>query len=219
MISSGLQQLDKFLGGGIPSSVITDFYGANGTGKTQFLLQVSLNTIKDKGNVLYFDTTGGFRPERILEMQRNQNLDINILDKITVSRITNTFEQINSIKKINPETFSLIVIDNVTDLFSYEYKTNESTFQKNSIFMRYMHDLSLVAIDFDLPVVVTNMIRNIEDKEMENMKKAIDLFTHIKIKLAKKSNKYFGEANWLSNKFSFSYVINPSGLFEYTEDF
>jgi len=219
MISSGLQQLDEFLGGGIPSRVITDFYGANGTGKTQFLLQISLNAIKNNGNVLYFDTTGGFRPERILEMRRNQNLDINILDKITVSRITNTSEQINSIKKINPKTFSLIVIDNITDLFSYEYKTNESTFQKNSIFMRYMHDLSLLAIDFDLPIVVTNMIRNIDDKEMENMKKAIDIFTHIKIKLSKKSNKYFGEANWLSNKLSFSYVINPSGLFEYTEDF
>lgn len=219
MISSGLQQLDDFLCGGIPSSVITDIYGANGTGKTQLLLQISLNAIKNKGNILYLDTTGGFRPERILEMQENQNLDINILDKITVSRITNTYEQINSIKKIDPKNFSLIVIDNITDLFSYEYKTNESIFQKNSIFMRYMHDLSSLAIDFDLPVVITNMIRNIEDKEMENMRKAIDLFTHIKVKLSKKSNKYFGEANWLTNRLSFSYVINQSGISEYTEDF
>ena len=219
MISTGLQKLDKFLGGGIPSNVITDIYGANGTGKTQFLLQISLNTIKNHGNVLYLDTTGGFRPERILEMQRNLNLEDNILDKITVSRITNTSEQVNSIKKVDPNDFSLIVIDNITDLFSYEYKTNESIFKKNSMFMRHMHDLSSLALDFELPIVITNMIRNIDDKERENMRNAIDLFTHIKIKLSKNSNKFFGEANWLLNKISFSYVINKSGIFEYPEAF
>jgi len=47
MISTGLQRLDEFLCGGIPSSVITDIYGANGTGKTQFLFQISLNAIKN----------------------------------------------------------------------------------------------------------------------------------------------------------------------------
>jgi len=219
MISTGLQQLDKFLCGGIPSNVITDIYGANGTGKTQFLLQISINAIKNNGNVLYLDTTGGFRPERILEMQKNQNLDMNILDKITVSRLTNTSEQVHSIKNIKNNQFSLIVIDNITDLFSYEYKTNESIFKKNSLFMRHMHDLSSFALDNNIPIVITNMIRNIEENEVENMRKAIDIFTHIKIKLSKRSTKYFGEANWLLNKLAFSYVINRSGIFEYTEDF
>ncbi len=66
MISTGLQKLDKFLSGGIPSSVITDIYGANGTGKTQLLLQISINVIKNCGNVLFLDTTGVFRQELIL---------------------------------------------------------------------------------------------------------------------------------------------------------
>ena len=131
MISTGLQKLDKILSGGIPSSVITDIYGANGTGKTQLLLQISINAVKDGGTVLYFDTTGGFSPERILEMQKHQNLDGNILDKITVSRITNTAEQINSIKNFNEMNFSLLVIDNITDLFSYEYTSEKSIFKKN----------------------------------------------------------------------------------------
>jgi len=219
MISTGLQKLDKFLSGGIPSGAITDIYGANGTGKTQLLLQISINVIKNGGNILYLDTTGGFRPERILEMQKNQNLEINILDKITVSRITNTFEQINSIKNIKQGKFSLVVIDNITDLFSYEYKSEESIFKKNSLFMKYIHDLSLIAINNNIPIVITNMIRNIDDKDVENMRKAIDLFTHIKIKLSKNSSKYHGEVNWLLNNYSFSYVINASGLSEYSEDF
>jgi len=219
MISTGLQQLDEFLSGGIQSSVITDIYGANGTGKTQLLLQISINAIKNGGTVLYLDTTGGFRPERILEMQKSQNLELDILDKITVSRITNTSEQINSIKNLKQVKFSLIVIDNITDLFSYEYKTGESVFKKNSLFMKHMHDLSLIAINNNIPIVITNMIRNIDDKDVENMRKAIDLFTHIKIKLSKNSSKYHGDVNWLLNHQTFSYIIDASGLSEDTEDF
>ena len=219
MISTGLQKLDEFLSGGIPSSAITDIYGANGTGKTQLLLQITINVIKKGGTVLYVDTTGEFRPERILDMQRNQNLEINILDKITVSRITNTSEQINSIKNIKKENFSLIVIDNITDLFSYEYKTEKAIFKKNSLFMKYLRELSLIAINNKIPIVISNMIRNIENKDVENMRKAIDLFTHIKIKLSKNSSKYHGEVNWLLNHHSFSYTINAAGLSEYSEDF
>ncbi len=219
MISTGLQKLDEFLTGGLPSSGITDIYGANGTGKTQLLLQITINTIKNGGTVLFLDTTGGFRPERILEMQKHQNLEVDILDKITVSRITNTSEQINSIKNLKQVNFSLIVIDNITDLFSYEYKTEESIFKKNSLFMKHLHDLSLISINNNIPIVITNMIRNIDDKDVENMRKAIDLFTHIKIKLSKNSSRYHGEVNWLLNYHTFSYIIDASGLSEYTEDF
>ncbi|MFB5647268.1 MAG: ATPase domain-containing protein [Candidatus Nitrosomaritimum yanchengensis] len=218
MISTGLKKLDEILKGGIPSSAITDIYGANGTGKTQLLLQICINSIKNEGIVLFLDTTGGFRPERILEIQKHQNLDLNILDKITISRIRNTSEQINSIKNPDLGRFSLIVIDNITDLFSYEYKTEEAIFEKNSLFMRHLHDLSLIALTKKIPIVITNMIRNMGDKEVENMRRAIDLYTHIKIKLSKNSSKYHGEVNWLLNHDTFTYQIGSSGLTD-NEDF
>jgi len=211
--------LDEFLRGGIPPSIITDIFGANGTGKTQLLLQISINAIKNNGKVLFLDTTGGFRPERIIEIQKNQNLEIEILDKITVSRITNTSEQINTIKNLKNDNFSLIVIDNVTDLFSYEYKKEESISLKNMLFMRHLHDLSLFAITHNIPVVISNMIRNTGDEEVENMRKAMDIFTHIKIKLSKNSSKFHGEATWLLNRETFSYSIGKLGLSENTEDF
>ena len=218
MISTGLEKLDEFLLGGIHNSVITDIFGANATGKTQLILQICINTIKSDGNVLFLDTTGGFRPERILEMQKNQNLDYDLLEKITVLRITNTSEQINSIKIMTEQNFSLIAIDNITDLFSYEYQNEDLTFQKNDLFMKFMRQLSLVSINKKIPVVITNMIRNIEGKEMENMKSAIDLFTHIKIKLSKTSSKFKGEIKWLNQTNHFSYQINSSGLTQNTED-
>ena len=71
MIKTGLLKIDNFLSGGIPNGLIVDIFGGSGTGKTQLLLQLSINSIKNNGNVLYLDTTGGFRPERILEIQKN----------------------------------------------------------------------------------------------------------------------------------------------------
>ncbi|QUC64485.1 recombinase RecA [Nitrosopumilus sp. K4] len=218
MISTGLEKLDEFLLGGIHEGIITDIYGANGTGKTQLLLQICINSIKNGGTVLFLDTTGGFRPERIIDMQSEQFSNLNYLEKITVLRITNTSEQIKSLETISSENSSLVVIDNISDLFSYEYPSEDLIFQKNTIFMKFLHDLSLISIEKKIPIVVSNMVRNVDGKEIENMKSAIDLFTHIKIKLSKNSTKFKGQINWLSNKNIFSYIITKSGLTSNTED-
>ena len=212
MISTGLKKIDDFLSGGIPNGVIVDIFGGNGTGKTQLLLQLSINSIKNGGKVLFLDTTGGFRPERILEIQKKSNSNLNLLNNIIVSRITNTSEQINSIKNFKENNFSLIIIDNITDLFSYEYKNNQSIFKKNSLFMKYMRELSLYAVTHKVPIVITNMIRNSNEQEVENMSTAIDLFTHIKIHLFKNSTIYNGEISSPFNKENFSYTITSSGL-------
>ena len=214
MISTGLKKIDDFLSGGIPNGVIVDIFGGNGTGKTQLLLQLSINSIKNGGKVLFLDTTGGFRPERILEIQKKSNSNLNLLNNILVSRITNTSEQINSIKNFKENNFSLIIIDNITDLFSYEYKNNQSIFKKNSLFMKYMRELSLYAVTHKVPIVITNMIRNSNEQEVENMSTAIDLFTHIKIHLFKNSSIYNGEISSPFNKENFSYTITSSGLFD-----
>jgi len=212
MISTGLKKIDDFLSGGIPNGVIVDIFGGNGTGKTQLLLQLSINSIKNGGKVLFLDTTGGFRPERILEIQKKSNSNLNLLNNILVSRITNTSEQINSIKNFKENNFSLIIIDNITDLFSYEYKNNQSIFKKNSLFMKYMRELSLYAVTHKVPIVISNMIRNSNEQEVENMSTAIDLFTHIKIHLFKNSSIYNGEISSPFNKENFSYTITSSGL-------
>ena len=215
---NGIQKLNDFLTDKISKGLLVDIFGGNGTGKTQLLLQLLTNSITNGGNVLFFDTTGGFRPERILEIQKQSESQLDFLQKITVSRLTNTSEQIKSIQKLENENFSLIVIDNITDLFSYEYQKDESTFEKNSLFMKYMYELSKFSIRKKVPVVFSNMIRNIEGKEIENMKSAIDPFTHIKIHLFKNSSKFHGEIYWALNKKQFTYKINIFGLSDYSED-
>ena len=90
MISTGLKKLDQLLGGGIKEGLITDVYGSNATGKTQLALQISLNVLKNGGQVLFQDTTNEFRPERLVEMMRKQEISSALLEKIKVGLITNT---------------------------------------------------------------------------------------------------------------------------------
>ncbi|RNJ75209.1 MAG: recombinase RecA [Nitrosopumilus sp. B06] len=208
-VSTGLQKLDAFLSGGIPRGVITDVFGGNGTGKTQLLLQLAASSVRSGDRVLYIDTTGKFRPERIVEIQRQSGAAPN-LEKITASRITNTSEQIRSTQTMLD--FSLVIIDSITDLFTYEYAGRESVLERNSLFMKYMRTISNIATSKGIPVVVANTVRTINETEIESMKSAIDPFTHIKIHLSHIGNKFHGRVYWALAEEDFAYELGASGL-------
>lgn len=210
MIRTGLEKLDEVLGDSIRSGTITDVFGESGAGKTQLVMQIIANSVLDN-NVFYQDTTGNFRPERLLEMVPSK--DPKFLDKITVGRITNVIEQQNSLDKIKKSDFSLIVIDSVTDLFSFEYPKEEQFLEKTTQFSKYMKRLSQIAFETKIPIIITNMMRKVDQTEQENMESIISLYTHIKIKLAKKQAIYEGQV-FLNpiKKNQFSYVITKQGL-------
>ena len=212
MISTGLKKLDQFLGGGIKEGLITDVYGSSGTGKTQLILQISLNVLKNGGQVLFQDTTNGFRPERLVEIMGKQEINSALLEKIKVGLITNTTQQIQYLSKISIKNFSLIVIDNITDLFSFEYSKKEHALEKHIFFMKYMHDLSNIAINTKIPIIVTNTVGKINDFETENLEKSISMFTHIKIRLSKNNNERICQVISPFENKKFSYIITPSGL-------
>ncbi|MFB3048427.1 MAG: ATPase domain-containing protein [Nitrosopumilaceae archaeon] len=214
MISTGIKKLDQILDGGIKNGIITDIFGARGTGKTHLAMQISINSLQNGGTVLFLDTTGEFRPERMLEIIKTRHLEPSLLENVKVGRVTNTGEQIQYLSKIKEmDNFSLIIIDNITDLFSFEYSKELQVLEKNILFMRYMHDLSLIAIQKRIPIIITNMIRKIDKTEKENLYNSISLFTHLKINLIKKDAKYFGEIMpSFQEKRLFSYLITEEGL-------
>ncbi len=94
MIKTGLKKLDQSLDGGIKEGLITDVYGQNATGKTQLTFQICINAIKNEKNVLFQDTTGNFRPERLIEyMQNLASIAINAKIPIVVTNSIRTFDE------------------------------------------------------------------------------------------------------------------------------
>jgi DNA repair protein RAD51 len=218
MIKTGLEKLDDILGGGIKNGTITDIFGASGTGKTQLVLQIMVNSLLDGGTIFYQDTTGTFRPERLLDLFKPKGLDPIFLDKVTVGRITNTSEQIANISKISESNFSLVIIDNITDLFSFEYSKEEQMREKTNQFAKYMKELSNVVFEKKIPIIIVNMVRKIGENEQENLEPVISLFTHIKIKLTKQASNYEGQVSISPlKKNRFWYKITKEGLVEVAE--
>ena len=216
MITTELKKLDDILIDGISDGTITDIFGFRGTGKTQMALQISLNLLKDEKTVLFVDTTGEFRPERLLEILKNRNLDNSLLNRLKIARVTNTQEQIDLIQKIkSTNDVAMLIIDNVADLFSFEYSKKEQFNLQYQKFMNYMHDLAQLAINKKIPIVITNQLMNANDTEYEKMNYSISNYTHQKIKLEKQRDQY--QATILSpfsQKIRFFYKIKKMGLVE-----
>ena len=214
MISTGLLGLDKLLGGGIAAGTITDIFGPAGSGKTQLALQICVNLL-DRGNVVYQDTSGGFRPERLLGLVQSRGKNEKLLDKVIVARITNVAEQVNYVNKIAEINPSLVVIDDVTSLFSFEYSKESSTLEKHVRFMEYMRMLSLVAIQMKIPIVITNTVRSSGNEETENLDKSISMFTHRKVQLTKMGQKFIAQVfPFFGLGKQISYEITKNGVVE-----
>jgi RecA/RadA recombinase len=159
IISTGSLSLDRLLGGGIRTGLVTDIYGPSGTGKSQLCFSLCVNSakhLKQKEMIMFVDTVGTFRPERVSEIA-NQERNNEILDKIIFIRAFSTNDQIKSIKKIYNIKPLLIIIDSATSLFSTEYKGAS----RHLVLMNHLHELSFAAINFDCAVVITNMVRNV----------------------------------------------------------
>mmetsp|Transcript_45756 Transcript_45756/g.143133 ORF Transcript_45756/g.143133 Transcript_45756/m.143133 type:complete len:275 (-) Transcript_45756:26-850(-) len=69
-----VRNLDRLLGGGVAASAVTEFCGVPGIGKTQFAMQIAVNTTIPlsyggvEGEAIVIDTEGSFMPERVEQM-------------------------------------------------------------------------------------------------------------------------------------------------------
>ena len=80
----------------------------------------------------------------------------------------------------------LVIIDNISDLFSFEY-TQSLSAEKHMKLMRLMHELALCAINYDVAIVITNNVRFDGYENKEYLGRSIATFTHVKIELEKDS--------------------------------
>jgi RecA/RadA recombinase len=159
IIHTGSISIDRLLGGGIRTGIVTDIYGQSGAGKSQLCFTLCANYAKhsrQEDRILFIDTVGTFRPERISEIAGSRKSNT-VLNKIMFVRALNTYDQINAIGLIPDINPRLVIIDTATSLFSYEFKGAT----RHLVLMNYIHRLSRAAINFDCAVVITNMVRDV----------------------------------------------------------
>ena len=215
MISSQIGSLDKIFSGGLQNGIITEISGLRGTGKTQLALQFAIDPLSNNKKILFIDTTVEFRPERFLQMLQSRNLPASLLENLHVSRVTDTHKQIEILKTLDKNYFSLLIIDNITDLFAFEYSKKEHLIEKNTNFGNYMINLSQITQSEDIPIIITNQIFSYDEINYQRMHAQLENYIHQKIYLEKINNK---NTCTISSPFiqntKFNYKMTDSGIEE-----
>ena len=170
-ITTGSQELDDLLGGGVETGSVIEFFGEFRTGKTQIMHQLCVNVQLPRekggleGNALYIDTEGTFRPERIIQMAEAHDLDHKkVLKNIVFGRAYNSDHQILLIKEaanlIKEKNVKLIVVDSLIGHFRSEYIGRGTLATRQQTINSHLHDLlRMCDIYPELGVVVTNQVQ------------------------------------------------------------
>ncbi|MFX1304491.1 MAG: DNA repair and recombination protein RadA [Promethearchaeota archaeon] len=174
-ITTGSQELDDLLGGGVETGSVIEFFGEFRTGKTQIMHQLCVNVqlTEEKGGLegkaLYVDTEGTFRPERIIQMSEGLDLDHKkVLKNIIFGRAYNSDHQILLIKEaanlIKENNIKLIVVDSLIGHFRSEYIGRGTLANRQQTINSHLHDLlRLCDIYPDLAILVTNQVQSKPD--------------------------------------------------------
>ncbi|MFX1313168.1 MAG: DNA repair and recombination protein RadA [Promethearchaeota archaeon] len=169
-LTTGSQNLDDLLGGGIEPGALTEIFGEYRTGKTQIAHQLCVNVQLQyeqgglEGTALYIDSEGTFRPERIIQMALAIDLDYNdVLRNITVGRAYNSDHQILLVREahriIIDKKIKLIVVDSLISHFRSEYIGRGTLAERQQILNSHIHDLlRLTEIYDELAVIFTNQV-------------------------------------------------------------
>ncbi|RLI79150.1 DNA repair and recombination protein RadA [Archaeoglobales archaeon] len=167
-ISTGSRSFDELLGGGVEVRAITEFFGESSSGKSQLCFQLAVNVQlpKDKGGlegaVIFIDTEGTLRPERILQMAAAKGLGRDVLSNIYAAQAYTTEKQIRLLESVfelaERLNVRLLIVDSLTANFRREFAGRAAMQNRSKKLNEFMEILRKFIRKFDAAAVVTNQI-------------------------------------------------------------
>ena len=168
-INTGSEALDELLGGGVETSAITEAHGKFASGKTQLGFQLCVNVQLPvgkgglDGSILFLDTEGTFRPERIESIAKAAGMDPkDALSRIYFVRALTTSQQILTIERadklIRENNIKLIIVDSMMALFRSEFMGRGALGERQQKLNSHIHKLQMLADTYGLAVYITNQV-------------------------------------------------------------
>lgn len=168
-ITTGSQDLDTLLQGGIETGAITEVFGEFRTGKSQLChtlsvtAQLPVDMGGGEGKVLYIDTEGTFRPARIVSIARRFGLDENdAMNNIAYARAYNTDHQFQLLNQaaqmMSKARFSLLVVDSIMALYRTDYSGRGELSSRQNALAKFLRQLQRLADEFGIAIIITNQV-------------------------------------------------------------
>ncbi|MFH0870035.1 MAG: DNA repair and recombination protein RadA [archaeon] len=165
-LSTGSNNLNKLLGGGVETGAITECFGAYGSGKTQIghMLTVQCLMRDPDAAVLYIDTENTFRPNRIRQFSEGLGIDyLDILRRVKAARAFNSDHQMLLVDKAEEMIkqglkVKLIVVDSLTAHFRAEFVGRGTLAERQQKLNKHMHALAKLADMYNLAIYVSNQV-------------------------------------------------------------
>ncbi|XP_041363265.1 meiotic recombination protein DMC1/LIM15 homolog [Gigantopelta aegis] len=170
-VSSGSQELDKLLRGGIESMAITEAFGEFRTGKTQLshtlcvTAQLPGANGYTGGKVVFIDTENTFRPDRLRSIADRFNLDQNaVLDNVLYARAYTSEHQYELMDYVaakfyeEPGVFKLLIVDSIMALFRVDFCGRGELADRQQKLAQLLSRLQKTAEEYNVAVFVTNQM-------------------------------------------------------------
>jgi len=123
-ISTGCEDFDKMIGGGLTTGNVYEVYGYSGCGKTQLCLSSAAVCLSNGGFVIYIDTKGDFCVERFKEILKlkcgfggREQLNDRLLQRMkfcTASSSDQLQDAVTQMNLLDVPIVNLLVIDNIS---------------------------------------------------------------------------------------------------------
>lgn len=165
-IKTNSVELDKLYGGGLESGGIHEGYGKASSGKSQLGFQLCVNVQEQypDSKVIFVDTEGTWRPQRIRQMAEARKLNaINILKNIYVIKPFNTDMQLFAFEKaeelIKKEgNIKLIVLDSLLNHFRNDYQARGKLADRQQKLNKHLHHLNKIAQIYNVVIYYSNQV-------------------------------------------------------------
>ena len=156
---SGSPNIDNFLGGGFEYGIITQIYGASGTGKTNICTQLAVQCIRSGKKTVLIDTEG-FSAERFSQIAGK---DAKQLASELIIYEPKDFRQqysaIMDIEKIVSTGIELIIVDSIILFYRFGLGANDNN---NTNIRRQLVEqlagLYRLARKYNMVIVITNQV-------------------------------------------------------------
>lgn len=170
-LSTGASKLDQMLGGGVESCSITELFGEFRCGKTQIshslavMAQLPTNMGGANGKVVYIDTEGTFRPERIRQIAEGKGVSAEAaMDNIIYARcytsehLAQLLLEAASLMVNDDDRFALVIVDSIMGVFRVDYSGRGELAERQQKLGQILSRMQKMSEEFNVGVLLTNQV-------------------------------------------------------------